>query len=558
VVDLFLESFDYDNLHHANNCPKSIELANVSINETLILNELQHLIGNIPFITTQFEEIIIKDEKEFSLFIHDIMDGHYICVLDSTDTIKIVTEKKMAFVIVKECIDKRTYSLIYKVQKPRKLCINSKELYKEYDSVVNLYDISHVIKIFYGYDCNRFEDIVKVFTNAYSDNINVTMYNLFEIKNRINSILEKNRLLPLVNKEFKILEILASVEHKGMPFCKSTYIEYLNDLNNKNKTSLELFEMENGFPFLDTDSVYQLLFTQGKPLILYEDFLKKSSYNELLSHCVLNRLVNKYKFSSITYSENHLYPNYIAYDNYGMIQSDFTMDRLDYNYIRKKDKYFLMGSYSDMFFRIFASFGNIDYLLKPENAKHLVLSLCDRIYGKVPDSEKPLYEFYTNSFLMGFIRGYFDSEDMQRFFLNEYGFKIGMDELESLGKQFVTNAREVIDYILDFSRQARKESRFSHFSISNIYKFIKLTEADIFKQALLFIYDGLQNYNARNKYKVEIVGLVDGKFILIADEGSFNIAFDMLNRNLTKAYNKYIKNVHVLCSISTGKSILKG
>ena len=67
----------------------------------------------------------------------------------------------------------------------------------------------------------------------------------------------------------------------------------------------------------------------------------------------------------------------------------------------------------------------------------------------------------------------------------------------------------------------------------------------------------VENYNSKSKYKIKIVGLLHDGFILEADEGAYNIALDIVNRNLTKAFNRYVKNVSALCNVSTGYKAIR-
>jgi hypothetical protein len=557
-TDLINNFQSLENIHLNNSNPESFDID--TLEEDKVLESFTKLLGALDYIETDIKEIEVANEEDFARYQHQFLSGYYITI-DMTDAhLRIVTEDKRAFVIDLNNIPSKVYSLIFKVHLPRKICLDSKSLYKKNLEIFNsIYDISHIATMF----CNLREFDLKKFVVAFkpkaNNDINTLLYNLHDIKDKFNIIIEKNGLFPLVNKEFKLLEIIARCEENGLPFSKSEYLAFLDDIKTRYKKNEEMFKEVYGEEYSDKKSILKGLKNKGKILVLNESYLQEIEDSSLFGLAVVNRLYNIHNASTLKFTEDRLFLTYNPYNNYGQIEGTFDLDKFHIPFLKTNEsKYYITGSYQNLFFRVFANFGRIDYLTRWANEKNLIPSLAEKVYGERYNNDKPLYEFYASSYLKGFMQGYFDPEDMMYYFFEELDFYMKEEEVEETANLFVQNCKEILDYIYNFNKKVSKDKRYAPIDNMPLYKFIRLTEADIFKTALLLVNENIENYNKRNKYQIKLVGLAYNTFILEADEGAYNIALDIVNRNLTKAYNKYIKHVPVLCSVSTGYKIIRG
>lgn len=547
-----------ENIHLSNTNPKTLDLT--PFPDINALEAFKQMIGSMKYSKVGIEEIKINTEEEFSQYEHQFLSGYYIAI-DLTDSyLRIVTESRKAFLIDIHSVPLDVYSLVFKVQLPRKICLNSKEIFKKDIYPFNgLYDIGHVATMFCGCRESDLKRFVEIFKPNADNDINNLLYNLYEIKNSLNLIIEKNGFFPLVNKEFKILEIVSLCEKNGLPFSKDNYLSFIEDIKTRYERNTEMFKEVYGESYVNKESIFKGLKNKGCKLIFNENYLQQVEDCALLGLAAAHRLYNSNINKKLVFTDDRLFLKYEPYSDYGHIECNFTFDKFHFTFLKTdSDKYYVTGSYEDLFLRAFANFSGIDYLKQWAYEKTIIPSLAYRVFGDKYLDDKPLYEFYAISFLKGFIQGYFNPEDMMYYLFEELDFFLNKKEVEEISNLFFENCKEILDYIYNFDREISSDKRFSFADNMPIYKFIKLTEADIFKHALCLVYDNIENYNRRNKYKIGIIGLTENTIIVESDKGAFNIALDIINRNLTTAYNKYIRYVPALCAVYTGYKIIRG
>lgn len=547
-----------ENIHLSNTNPKTLDLT--PFPDINALEAFKQMIGSMKYSKVGIEEIKINTEEEFSQYEHQFLSGYYIAI-DLTDSyLRIVTESRKAFLIDIHSVPLDVYSLVFKVQLPRKICLNSKEIFKkDIYPFSGLYDIGHVATMFCGCRESDLKRFVEIFKPNADNDINNLLYNLYEIKNSLNLIIEKNGFFPLVNKEFKILEIVSLCEKNGLPFSKDNYLSFIEDIKTRYERNTEMFKEVYGESYVNKESIFKGLKNKGCKLIFNENYLQQVEDSALLGLAAAHRLYNSNINKKLVFTDDRLFLKYEPYNDYGHIECNFTFDKFHFTFLKTdSDKYYVTGSYEDLFLRVFANFSGIDYLKQWAYEKTIIPSLAYRVFGDKYLDDKPLYEFYAISFLKGFIQGYFNPEDMMYYLFEELDFFLNKKEVEEISNLFFENCKEILDYIYNFDREISSDKRFSFADNMPIYKFIKLTEADIFKHALCLVYDNIENYNRRNKYKIGIIGLTENTIIVESDKGAFNIALDIINRNLTTAYNKYIRYVPALCAVYTGYKIIRG
>ncbi len=544
-------------IHEKNVNPQVLELHHNEV-ET-IKESFNNLIGNMQYEPLTIDEVRINSQEEFLKQQHQFLTGYYIAIDYMPKTLRIVTENKTAYVIDLEKIPIECWKIIFKVHLPRKICLNSNVLLSAGVETINgLYDLTHIIRMFYGICESDLKKIVCLFKPDADDNNNALLYNLHDIKNALNTIIERHGFFPLVNKEFKLLQIIAHCEGVGLPFSETAYKEFLKDINEKYNKNKEIFNTVYESEYTGKEALLKGFKNKGKLTVLNEKFLQKTGDYSSLGFAVVHRIFNQHNNHKLNFRGDRLYVKYNPYNSYGMIESDFEFNRLHLSFLTTTTpKYYITGTYEDLFFRIFASATRKDYILEWTNNSCLMANLAEKVFGEQYFENKDLYEFYTSSYLLGFMQGYFDPIDMMYYFYDELDFFMKAEEVASLNELFAQKCSDLLDFIYNFKPVLSKDKRYSLSDNMPLFTYIKLTETDIFKHALLLINESVENYNSKNKYKIKIVGLLHDGFILEADEGAYNIALDIVNRNLTKAFNRYVKNVSALCNVSTGYKAIR-
>jgi hypothetical protein len=546
-----------ENVHEMNNNPVQIDLSEL---KPSVLDSFKSLIGEIPFLQSEIHEVIIQDEETFIKNQHQLLSGYYIAIHISDGILRVATDDNTVFLIDMDKVPKKNYALVFRVHKPRKICVDAESIYKmDFDSINSLYDISHVTQMFYGISEHDTEKLVRHYMPEATGDINALLINLHLIKNRINIIIEKNGLFPLVNKEFKLLESLSKCFKLGLPFSKEEYEVYVVDITSRYEKNAMMFEEVYGVSYESKETILNGLMERDNLSIFNEEYLQSIESSSIFGLAVVHRLYNLMQQLDINFADNRIYIKYNLYNEFGNIDSKFTLEKLYLPFLKTESpKHYVTGSYQDLFFRIFANFSNIDYLQEYINEGKLASGLANRVFGDLYMENKALYEFYALSFLKGFIQGYFDSEDMKDFFVEELDFIMDINDVRDSIDLFIYSCKEVLDYISEFDRLHSKDKRYGLEDNMPIYNFVKLTESDIIKCAIALIAGYIDDFNTRNKYRVDIVGVIGGTIILESDEGAFNIALDITNRSLTKAFNKYLTNVKSLCNVSASYKQIKG
>ncbi|MBO8160647.1 MAG: hypothetical protein H0Z24_03340 [Thermosipho sp. (in: Bacteria)] len=518
--------------------------------QNTLLTELHALIGSMVYKEIEVEEYTFTDDKDFVDKQHLVFGNHYIAVdIASENEIRVVTEDPKAFIIDTEKISEKIYSVLFTSHIPRKIFINSKKLYtfKQFKKE-SVYDLGHIIQMFYGYKDLNLKEINELFKNKSTDDYNQLLYNLFEIKDKINTILEKHRSMKVLNKEMEIMEIVAKCEAKGLPFSEKEFENFLSSLESKRDKLLADFQERFGEIFRNKEELVQILTRNNLPASANQEFLEKENEMGILGLVIADKLLDKYKKTKLNFNAGRLYLSYNPYNRFGNIEADFSVDNY---YIISQDKQLVSGSYQDFYLRILAHLSKIDYLIKGVNEGNLESVLAERIFGK----NNNYTQFNSMILLDGFIQGKFTPEDMADFYWDHYDTYISDESAAMLMQKFAEKCGEVLDWIEEYEDMPSKDKRYSVAETTSVYKRIKLTEADIFKNAVALVYRNIVDFNKRNNEKIYIVGLFDNKIILESDENAVNIAIDTLNRNLERAFNRYIPNVKAVCNINAGNKL---
>jgi len=526
----------------------SLEEEKIIENGENVLEEFGALLNNMNFKDIEISEVTISDNDTFVENQHDILGTRYIFLNVEGSNLRIVTGEGKSFIIDTEKIDSKIYAIIFSSHIPRKICVDSPSIFIFNDNDKNgIYDISLIVRIFYGKHNLSIKDLVSLFMEVTSEDYNTLAYNLFRIKDEINIILDRNRLMQLLNKETKVLEIVSKCQKKGLPFSEQEYTDFKSVLNSNYELISNQFVEKYDRKLIEKFDLITMCNDNGLPTTINIDYLERVGNNELLGEVMAFNLVHKYNNANLSYKDDRLYLDYNSYNQYGNIQSSFAIDG---RYIVGNDN-LIIGKYLDLYLRIFANECNIVYVVEAMNKNTLLEKLSERLFGKVDD----LLILNTLCILKGSIHGHTTVESMADFILDDMDTYIDDEEVALLQNYFNEKCPEVIEFIDTFDKYRSNEKRHSLDNRKTLHRYIKLIESDIFKSAITLIYDNIQNYNRKNKNKIYLVGLLDNKIVLEADDKSIDVAVDILNRNLTKAYEQYITKVQVVCITSNGKKL---
>lgn len=513
-----------------------------------LIDNFKTLTKSIPFIHSNLREFFIEDNESFINIQHDFLSKPYVVVDLKENILRVVTMDNKSFLINLETVTEDVYSVIFSVHYPRKICVDSKVIFRLGSfPKESIYDINLIMKLFYANNDLTLEEIFNFFYAETAIDENVMLSSLFAVKDKLNIFLEKNRLMKLLNSETRILEIVSNCEAVGLPCSSVAFEEFRSTIKKKNKETSKNLESRFGVKIKSLSQLLEVLSENELPPSLDEYLLEFLGELELLEFVISSKLLDKYKGAFLPSNGNRLHLSYNSYDEYCSISPNYSIDR----YYIEGDKRLITGSYRDLFWRVFAEKCNSHNLIDSVNRNSFFTDLAMTMYG----SDNGFAQFNTKSILSGYIKGYRDPSLLVDYFLNELFTQISDDEVNYLLNGFSDNCNELKSYIDSFNCYSTPNKRHIKQINTPLYSFLRAVEADIFKEALLLINDSVLNYNINNKSKIKIITLFDNSIVLEADNRAVNTAVDILNRNLTKAYSKHLKKVQVMCRVNVDSRI---
>jgi len=528
-----------------------------------VLNEFEELLKSFSNEDLTLEVIEIESNEDYYKYQHIFLNKGYISIFKDENYLYIGTRYKKIFLFDVTLISQRAVNLIFKVHSPRKIIFNSIDFFKENKLSTNSsYDVLHVVRMFYNEKPKNLISLVNLFITDSIDNINEALYYVLDIVKKINVIIEKNSLFSLVNQEFKVLDIIRNTELLGLPMKRTEY-EDMKALSEKEYSKCkEYFEVSYESDYDDYYSIIEGFKRKKDIKVFNEDYFssKKDFFNHNL--VVAKLFYNDTHNDYIKHYDERLYVRYDpCFEYMSVMPSMKLMKGYEKFFEIDNSKIYVTASYKNLFFRIFADVSKIPYLItyakgdtKKENK--IISKLSQRVFKEV-ELDNITKEFYASAVLSAIIRGYFEPSETKLYFENELGVIMDEKEIAKYINLFYENAKEIISFVKEFDFNYSKGKRRTFVDNMPIYNYIKLTETDILKDALVLAQERIESFNNRNKYQIKFVHIGKNSFVLEADEEAFNTAFDISNRTLTDIHNKYISNVPALCNVLTKPNGIK-
>lgn len=546
-----------ENANRITSSPDKIEvvkLENEWKSEDVLL-EFSNLKHSFNFINDNIEEKLINSDKDFMNLRYLFLQQDYISIIERENILKFVTRDKFCFILNKENIDTKNIELLFNsMYSPSIVLINLNDI--TFKPIQHVFDINIITNIFYNVSTTlNLTEVVQLFTSddIFSNDENKMIYNLFQVRDSISEILQKYNLMSLFNKELKIKQTIKTVEAKGIPLAINEYKNYIHTiLSNFSETELALkkqldISVNSNDILSDKQKLLETLILKDFPPSLNEGFLSSVKSSELSNILLVLIRANKLKVQheNLTKAaDNRLYLNYINYDTYGNIKNNFILKSL---YLSKESP-IILGEYDNLFYRIFTSLSNIDYLVSFLNSSEdTILSfLSIKVFG----NDKPINQFKIDYLIKSFLNGFYSSDEIADYCFSEMDTFIPINEINEQVEIFNTKCPEMFNYIYNFnSRGISKDKRIIHKDNSTFYDIIKLYEADIYKELVVLVSNCIADFNLKNKNTISLIHFQDDSLILESAPKSTSIAIDILNRYLSDAYTKYIKNVKCVCNI---------
>ena len=524
-----------------------------------VLRDFKGLLKNFNFIKDPIVEHEIVDDTDFIMKQHEFLNHSYIVADINDNILKVINYEKKAFIIDMSKISKHIYAVVIEAHSPRKIFFDTRSIfanqYLEGLSINSPYDLNHIIKMFYTEKFNNLKELVELFTNETSDNKNLLLYNLFQIKTNINNILESYRLMSLINKEMEFISVMCKTERMGLPFSQEAYDEFRNNISEAFETTAKALQEAYGVDFKEKinnkDEFLNLLHELELFPSKNKEFWATRDNVDLQGFLIAYELMEKYKDKTLNVSEDRLFIEYEFYDDYGNVKPSFNAD--GYFISCKEGKNIVTGTFVDLYSRIFASLTNLEYIVTSMNENVFIEELTNRAFKNT----SPAARFNAANILKAYIEGYYETEELADYFFVKQDTKLENESMAKIQGIFNENSNKIISFIKKFYRDQSRDKRFCFTDESSLHQYIKMTEADIFKTAVLEVNEAVTAFNESNKYKIHLIGVQENKIILECDDNALNIAVDILNRKLTKIFDGYVRKVQAVCNVVSSTK-LKG
>ncbi|MCK9470657.1 MAG: hypothetical protein M0Q88_02760 [Bacilli bacterium] len=470
----------------------------------------------------------------------NILKANYACLALSEKNLNIVTENGYFYIIDISVIELSEISNLLIFRKPKKVFVGI----DEYSGLINenstnFWDLGFIYKLLFGIKIKDAKEVLKIAKVPYKGRKNTYLFcvNLINIAKAINVYVEKNKLNSKLILEIDIFKKAVLFNKKGFPINVDKYNSFKNDLINKYDILIKEKKNKYGesFDFNDLQSMFAYLSNKDKipslePSILaledkelLDDINIFNSYNEALQHKI---------------EHNNFIIRYDTFDDY-QIKAEYKPNEiyLDENAL------LVEGKFIDLYYRVLTELTKDKNLIKATSTNKFLDYINENILG---NSELGIY---TEIFIRGYANECFNVELLQSFAGSYYKTIISDGDALYIDNLFKNKAPELIDFFINFDGMDVTYERYNKKIFnpySNLDGYIKQIMNLIFKTAISLTMAAINEYV--NKYKkddtmdIEIIGFYENSIILKTTHKSRATAIDILNRYMSLAYKKFIRN----------------
>lgn len=483
-----------------------------------------------------FTEIEINFNN-FSDYHYDIMKHRLIIISFDVNTnqYKYLTPEGIVYITS----DPKVTSIIHMVPKPYKISFGYVPRV-EYEKITSFLMLSKVI---YQDDSNDLESIISNFIKPTVKIDNSSEYSLlyyiFNIYPKIEAVITNNRYWKYINLQQYIFELsnkiketnsfinLINLDEMIVDLKKEIHM-LLNKLNinynetfNKEDILLALFEKTQIYPTLDSFILN---------LLNEEDVITLKNSLDTLE--VLNCIKDTGSLSDID-----------IHNRAGIIESRNVLNKNIFS-----NKVLIRGSYDDIYFKLLAhcTYNKILTSSIKEDKK--------LIYSLLSDSgidNKELTSHLLETYVLAKLNNCNSEEDILNFFhstTNTILLKEDLDYLEEIYTKYLIPLDKAIN---NFNNQQyyNEQPKILSEDTSYLNKNILDKQNTIMKNLLKEIDMYCNDFNERNKDKMNICYFDSSSVYLLADKGAFNTAFDTLTRIMPLVFSSFCKNIASSCYI---------
>ncbi|MDU1586960.1 MAG: hypothetical protein E6860_15605 [Clostridium sp.] len=485
-----------------------------------------------------------KDFKEIEINFNNFSDYHYdimkhrliiISFDKNTNQYKYLTPEGKVYITS----DPKVTSIIHMVPKPYKISFGYVPRV-EYEKITSFLMLSKVI---YQEDSTNLEIIISKFIKPTvkidSSSEYSLLYYIFNIYPKIEAIITNNRYWKYINLQQYIFELSNKIKETNSLInlinldnmivdLKKEIHTLLNTLNidfngtyNKEDILLALFEKTQIYPTLDSFILN---------LLNEEDVMTLKNSLDTLE--VLNCIKDTGSLADID-----------IHNRAGIIESRNVLNKNIFS-----NKVLIRGSYDDIYFKLLAhcTYNKILTSSIKEDTK--------LIYSLLSDSDidnKELTSHLLETYVLAKLNNCNSEEDILNFFHNTTNTILLKEDLDYLEETYSKYLIPLDKAINNFNNQQyyNEQPKILSEDTSYLNKNILDKQNTIMKNLLKEIDMYCNDFNERNKDKMNICYFDSSNVYLLADKGAFNTAFDTLTRIMPLVFSSFCKNITSSCYI---------
>lgn len=502
------------------------------------LEDMQHVLHSTTLNNEiKFQEILLNKDN-FSKYHFDLMNNTKIVVMYDNDknVYKYMTPKGTVYI----SSDSEITNIIQSVPRPSKISIGYVPKVST-ETVLSLN--AFTFTIFNKYSANDIQTVQLYLKPgvATPELTNVSdaykyYYSLFSIFGKLEYYLNLHKCKDYMFMEQKIYDIyntsnssvfnhinidtLAEMKDN----CMSDITNLLNSLK-IDPTAID--SKENLLNYIYTNlEIYPTLDKKILKLLGYSDLINLIEDIEMLNF--INDITKNNGFSCINLNE------------------DTDKEPLSVNIT---NKVLIRGSYTDMFFKIFASLSHKSSITSKCNNSMLINNLLAENMQENENTE--LYGCYLEYYIKAMLAGCKTDDEILDYFKTSLYTIFAKEDLDPI-KKIYENELSIINEVIN---------KYKPLQYNNYAKFVSNPKLDpllidiyskkslIFKTLIEEISLYCKDFNAKNKSKIDIFYFDSDNIYICCDESAENVAFDTLSRIMPQIFSKYCNYVPPICYV---------